>query len=254
VSESLAQKYWPSQNPIGKRLKISSDANDKNLPWVTVVGVAGNVRSQGQFAPFVPEIYVPYTQFPWILYPRQIVVRARSSPGAIVEAIRQEVLALDKDVPISEVSKLQDIVAGTIRQGRTVLWLLGAFAGLALVLSGIGIYSVICYAVSQRTHEIGIRMALGASQQMVTRMVVEQGSALAATGVALGLLGSLGMSRLLASLPGEARIPLLFNVAPFDPLTLASVSAILVLVALGACYLPARRASRVDPLTALRYQ
>jgi putative ABC transport system permease protein len=254
VSESLAQKYWPSQNPIGKRLKISSDANDKNLPWVTVVGVAGNVRSQGQFAPFVPEIYVPYTQFPWILYPRQIVVRAESSPGAIVEAIRQEVLSLDKDVPISEVSNMQDTVAGTIRQERTVMYLLGAFAGLALVLAGIGIYSVISYAVSQRTHEIGIRMALGASQPIVTRMVVKQGSVLAAIGVVLGLLGSLGISRLLTRLPGEARIPLLFDVAPFNPLMLASVSAILVLVALGACYLPARRASRADPLTALRYE
>lgn len=252
VSESLAQKYWPSQNPMGKRLKISSDANDKNLPWVTVVGVAGNVRSQGQFAPFVPEIYVPYTQFPWILYPRQIVVRAEPSPGAIVEAIRQEVLSLDKDVPISEVSDMQHTVAGTIGQERTVMCLLGAFAGLALVLAGIGIYSVISYAVSQRSHEIGIRMALGASQQIVTRMVVKQGSVLAAIGVSLGLLGSLGISRILASLPGEARIPLLFDVAPLDPLMLASVSAILGLVALGACYLPARRASRVDPLTALR--
>ena len=254
VSESLAQKYWPSQNPVGKRLKISPDANAKDLPWVTVVGVAGNVRSQGQFAPFVPEIYVPYTQFPWILYPRQIAVRTASSSTAVVEAIRQEVLALDKDVPISEVSELQDVVAGTIRQERTLMWLLGAFAGVALILAGMGIYSVISYAVSQRTHEIGIRMALGASQRMVIRMVVEQGSVLATMGVALGLLGSLAISRVLSRLPGEARIPLLFDVAPFDPPTLASVSALLVLVALAACYLPARRAARVDPITSLRYE
>jgi predicted permease len=252
VSESLAQKYWPGQNPVGKRLKISSDPNDKNLPWLSVIGVAGNVKSQGQFAPLIPEIYVPYTQFPWILFPRQIVVRTASNPAAIVDAIRHEVAALDKDVPISEVSSMQDVVAGTIRQDQTVMWLLGGFAALALILAGVGIFSVISYAVTQRTHEIGIRIALGASRQAVTRMMVRQGSVLAAIGVVIGLLGSLAISRVLSSLPLEVRTPLLFDVPPFDLLTLASVSAILVFVALLACYLPARRASRVDPMVALR--
>jgi putative ABC transport system permease protein len=254
VSESLARKYWPSQDPIGKRLKISSDANDKKLPWLSVVGVAGNVRSEGQFAPFIPEIYVPYTQFPWILYPRQIVVRTVSSPTALVEAIRQEVAALDKDVPISEVSSMNEIVAGTIRQERTVMLLLGTFAGLALILAAVGIYSVISYAVAERTHEFGIRMALGASQQAVIRMVVAHGLLLALIGVALGLIGALGITVVLSRLPVDIRIPLLFDVPPLDPLTLASVSVILILVALLACYLPARRATRVDPVVALRYE
>jgi putative ABC transport system permease protein len=252
VSESLVRKYWPDQNPIGKRLKISSDANDKNRPWLSVVGVAGNVRSEGQFAPFIPEIYVPCTQYPWILSPRQMVVRTASNPTAIVDAIRQVVEAMDKDVPISEVSTMEEIVAGTIRQQRTVMWLLGGFAALALILAALGIYSVISYAVMQRTHEIGIRIALGASQQEVIRMVVRQGMILAAIGVSLGLLGAWGMTRVLSGLPLDVRIPLLFDVRPLDPLTLASVTVVLVLIALVACYLPARRAARVDPMVALR--
>lgn len=254
VSESLARKYWPGQDPIGKRLKVSSDANDKKLPWLSVVGVAGNVRSEGQFAPFIPEIYVPYKQFPWILSPRQIVVRTASSPTALVEAIRQEVAALDKDVPISEVSSMSEIVAGTIRQEQTVILLLGTFAGLALVLAAVGIYSVISYAVAERTHEFGIRMALGATQQAVTRMVVAHGLVLALIGVVLGLIGALGITVVLSRLPVDIRIPLLFDVRPLDPLTLASVSVFLILVAMLACYLPARRATRVDPVVALRYE
>jgi predicted permease len=253
VSESLAHKYWPGQDPIGKRVKVSSDANDK-LPWLSLVGVAGNVRSEGQFAPFIPEIYVPYTQFPWILSPRQIVVRTVSSPAALVEAIRREVAALDKDVPISEVSSMNEIVAGTIRREQTVMLLLGAFAGLALILAAVGIYSVISYAVAERTHEFGIRMALGASQQAVTRMVMVHGSILALIGVALGLIGALGITVFLSRLPVDIRMPLLFDVRPLDPLTLGSASVILILVALLACYLPARRATRVDPVVALRYE
>lgn len=254
VSESLAQKHWPGENLTGKRLKIGSDANDPKVPWLTVVGVAGNVRSQGQFAPFVPEIYVPYTQYPWALSPRQIVVRTASNPAAIVEAIRQEVAAIDKDVPISEVITMKEVVAGRIRQEQTVMQLLGVFAALALILAGIGIYSVISYAVTQRTHEIGIRVALGASQPTITRMVVRQGLMLAAIGVVLGLAGALGITRILSSLPVEVRTSLLFDIRPFDPLTLGSVASILVFVAMAACYVPARRASRIHPMVALRHE
>jgi len=216
--------------------------------------VAGNVRSQGQFAPFVPEIYVPYTQYPWVLSPRQVVVRTAESPAAIVKAIREEMSAIDKDVPVSEVSTMKEIVAGPIRQEQTLMQLLAAFAALALALAGMGIYSVISYAVTQRTHEIGIRAALGASEQRITRMVVREGLVLAAIGVMLGLAGVLVITRMLSRLPVEVRVPLLFDVRPFDPATLASVSGILVLVALGACYLPAKRASRIDPMAALRHE
>jgi len=233
VSESLAEKYWPGENPVGKRLKMGSEASDAKAPWLFVVGVAGNVRSQGQFAPFVPEIYVPYTQYPWVLSPRQVVVRTAESPAAIVKAIREEMSAIDKDVPVSEVSTMKEIVAGPIRQEQTLMQLLAAFAALALALAGMGIYSVISYAVTQRTHEIGIRAALGASEQRITRMVVREGLVLAAIGVMLGLSGVLVITRMLSRLPVEVRVPLLFDVRPFDPATLASVSGIPFLVALG---------------------
>jgi putative ABC transport system permease protein len=255
VSQSLADKYWSGQNPIGKRLKIGSDPADKNLPWLSVVGVVGNVKSQGQVAPFVPEIYVPYTQFPWILHPRHIVLRTTAaSPSAIVRAIREEVANLDKEVPVADVTSLGEIVARRVRPNQTVMFLLGSFAALALVLAAIGIYSVISYAVSERTHEIGIRMALGADRPTVTRMVVKHGLRLTAIGVAAGLVGAFLITRLLSGLPVEARAPLLFDVRPLDPLTLLGVSALLVVVALIACYIPARRATRVPPTVALRYE
>src|ERR1700730_10326702 len=254
VSESLAGKYWPGLDPVGKRLKVSSDANDKHLPWLSVVGVAGNVRSEGQYSPFIPEIYVPYTQYPWILWPRHIIIRTTANPLAIVPAIRREVSALDKDVPVSDVSTMNEIVAGPMQQGQTVMWLLGAFAGLALVLAAIGIYSVISYAVTQRTHEIGIRMALGASHRDVATLVVRQGLVLSLIGVATGLLGAVGITRALSSLPFQTRWLLLFDVRPTDPLIFAVVSVILAAVAVLATFLPARRAAKVDPMVALRYE
>jgi putative ABC transport system permease protein len=254
VSESLARKYWPNQEPLGKRLKITSDANDNHLPWLSVVGVAGNVRSQGQYAPFIPEIYVPYTQYPWILSPRHIIIRTASNPLAIVPAIQREVATLDKDVPIANLSTMNEIVAGPMRQGRTLMWLLAAFAALALLLAGMGIYSVISYAVTQRTHEIGIRMALGATQRDVAGSVVRQGLSLTLMGICTGLLGAWAITRLLFTLPFQVRWLLLFDVRPTDPAMFGVVSAILAAVAMLASFLPARRATKVDPMVALRYE
>jgi putative ABC transport system permease protein len=254
ISESLAHKYWPDQNPIGKRLKMSSNADDKDQPWLSVVGVAGNVRSQGQYAPFIPEVYVPYTQYPWILWPRHIVVRTAASPAAILPAIRSEVAALNKDVPISDIITMKEVVAGPVQQGETLMWLLGAFAALALLLAAVGIYSVISYGVSRRTHEFGIRVALGANQRDVVGLVVKQGLLLTSVGVAVGLFAAFAIIRILSALPFQVRWLLLFDVRPADPLIFASVSVILAIVALLASYVPAWRASRVDPMVALRYE
>ena len=254
ISQSLAEKYWHGEDPIGKRLKMGSDGNDKAQPWLTVVGIAGNVRSKGQFAPFLPEIYVPYTQYPWVLWPHNILVRTAGDPLAIIPQIRREVAALDKDIPVSEISRMNQVVSGPIQQGQTIMWLLGAFAALALVLAAVGIYSVISYAVSQRIHEIGIRMALGATRRDVSALVVKQGSILTLIGVAAGLIVSAGITRALASLPFQTRWQLLFDVRPWDPLVLAAVTVILTIVALLASYLPARHAAKVDPMVALRYE
>jgi predicted permease len=254
VSESLAHKQWPGEDPIGKRLKVGADPTDKSLPWLSVVGVAGNVRSEGQYAPFIPELYVPYTQYPWILSPRHIMIRSSSSPTVIVPAIRREVMALDKDVPVSDVSTLKEIVVAPVRQGQTVMWLLGSFAALALVLAAVGIYSVISYAVTQRTHEIGVRMALGATYRDITTLVVKQGLLLALIGMGSGLVGAFGITQFLSRLPFEVRLRLLFDVRPTDPLTFMAVAATLSMVALLATYVPARRAARVDPTVALRYE
>jgi predicted permease len=254
VSESLSRKYWPGQNPLGRRLKISGDGDDKTQPWRVVVGVAGNVRTEGQYAPLIPEIYVPYTQYPWVLFPRNILVRTAGTPLSIVPQIREQLAGLDKDVPISDIAMMKEIAAGPVQEGESAMWLLSSLAGLALVLSGVGIYSVISYSVSQRTKEIGIRMAMGASHAKVERLVVKQGLLLTAIGLALGLLAAFGISRVFASLPFRMRWMLLFDVRPNDPLILGAVSAVLTAVAVLACFVPARRAAKVDPMVALRYE
>jgi putative ABC transport system permease protein len=174
--------------------------------------------------------------------------------SAIVPAIRHEIAALDKNAPVSEISTMKEIIAGPVLQGQTVMWLLGAFAALALILAAIGIYSVVSYAVTQRTHELGIRMALGADRRAVVNLVVQQGLFLAMIGVVTGLAGALAMARFVSSLPFEVRWLLLFDVPPTDTLTFVSVSAILTIVAFLASYVPARRAAKVDPMVALRYE
>jgi putative ABC transport system permease protein len=242
VNEELARRQWPGQNPIGKHLKLY----EKGKPWLTVVGVVGNVRSQWPTPDFFQEFYLPYTQYPWDLAPRNFVVRTSINPTSLAAAIQREVAALDKDQPVSDVRTLEHVVGEAVGPQRFAMQLLGAFAALALILASVGIYGVMAYSVSQRTHEIGVRMALGARPGNVLGMVVGKALILALTGAGIGLAGALGLTRLLSSL--------LYNVTPSDPLTLALVSLVLLGVSAFASYFPARRATRVDPIVALRYE
>ena len=242
VNEELARKQWPGQDPIGKRLRIGPPGR----PWRTVVGVVGNVRTEWPTADFFPEFYLPYTQYPWDLAQRHLVVRTALIPTDVASVIRREVAGLDKDQPISDVRTLEEVVGEGVGPQRFAMLLLGTFAALALVLASVGIYGVMGYSVSQRTHEIGIRMALGASQGNVLGMVVAQALALSLIGTGLGLAGAFGLTRLLSSL--------LYDVRPTDPLTFAAAPLVLVGVSALASYIPARRATKVDPCEALRYE
>jgi putative ABC transport system permease protein len=242
VNEELARRQWPGQNPIGKRLKVWGTG----YPWLTVVGVVGNVRTEWPASDFRQEFYLPYTQYPWDLAPRHFIVRTALNPTAVAAAIQREVTALDKDQPISDVRTLEQVVGEAVGPQRFAMMLLGAFAALALVLASVGIYGVMAYSVSQRTHEIGIRMTLGANRGNVLGMVVGEALVLALIGAGLGLAGALGLTRLLSSL--------LYTVRPTDPLTFALVALVLVGVSAFASYIPARRATRVDPIVALRYE
>jgi len=240
VNESLARKQWPDQDPIGRRLKMAAG----DSPWLTVVGVVGSVRTQWPYPGFLAELYVPYTQHPWVLSPRHLIVRTDSQPTAIAAAIRYEVSALDKDQPVSDVRLLSELAAEAVAQRHFTMMLLGVFAMLALVLAAIGIFGVMSYAVTQRSHEIGIRMALGADRKDILRLVIGQGLVLAAVGIVLGLAGALVLTRFLASL--------LYEVRPSDPTILGVVSVLLACVGVLACFIPARRAAHVDPLVVLR--
>jgi putative ABC transport system permease protein len=242
VNEELARRQWPGQNPLGKHMKV----NENGKPWLTVVGVVGNVRTQWPWPDFFQEFYLPYTQYPWDLAPRSLVVRTSMNPTSLAAAVQREVAALDKDQPVSDVRTLEHVVGEALGPQRFAMMLLGAFAALALVLASIGIYGVMAFAVSQRTHEIGIRMALGALGGNVLGMVVGEALVLALAGAGIGLAGALGLTRLLSSL--------LYNVSPSDPLTLALVCLVLLGVSALASYIPARRATRIDPIVALRYE
>jgi putative ABC transport system permease protein len=243
VNEELARRNWPGQDPIGMRLRTGTD---ENLPWLTVVGVAANVRTMGPDAEFQPELYIPYTQYPWLLSPRLMVVRTTVDPLAMTSSIRREVLTLDKNQPVSEIRTLDQVAGETAAQRQFLMVLLGIFAALALILAGVGIYGVLAYSVARRTHEIGVRMALGAARADVMKLVLAQGLRFAFFGVLAGLAGALLLTRVLASL--------LFGVSPTDPVTFALVTGLLALVAFLACYIPARRATKVDPMEALRYE
>jgi putative ABC transport system permease protein len=243
VNEELARRYWPGQNPLGKRLKTGTDPK---LPWLTVVGVAANVRTEGPDEGFEPELYIPYRQYPWLLDPRFFVVRTAGDPLAIAQAVRREVMALDSAIPIADVRPLDQIAGEPAAPRQFLMTLLTVFGALALVLAGVGVYGVMAYSVAQRTHEFGIRMALGAQRANVLRSVVTQGLLRAGIGLAIGGAAALALAHFMSSL--------LFQVQPTDPATFTAVALGLFGLALLACYIPARRATKVDPMVALRYE
>ncbi|MGH9731698.1 MAG: ADOP family duplicated permease [Candidatus Acidiferrales bacterium] len=241
VNQLLVNKYFHGANPLGQRLII--DMKDTNVPC-EIVGVVGDVREDGLSESVQPVAYWPFPELPYSAM--AIVVRSAGEPLALMPSIRAAVRDLDKDQPIAEVNSMEQLVAKSVADSRFTMVLLAAFAALALVLACVGIYGVMAYSVSQRTHEIGIRVALGAQRNDVLRLVLGQGTRLALAGVGIGIIAALALTRLMASL--------LYQVSATDPLTFVAVIALLIAVALAACYIPARRAMRVDPMVALRYE
>ena len=243
VSDTLAKRYWAGEDPVGRR--VSFGVNDKGeRDWTTIIGVAADVRQKGLHTDPRPEAYVPYTQAP-SRYATLVVGSALDSSG-LAASLGREVQAVDPDVPVYDVRTMREVLDGSLASRRFNMALLALFAVMAVLLAAVGLYGVLAYMVTQRTHEIGVRVALGAQKRDVLRLVVGQGMALALGGVVLGILGALALTRVLATL--------LVGVAVTDPWTFGAVAVLLAAVAFLACYVPARRAARVDPMIALRYE
>lgn len=243
VNEKLVRNSWPGQDPLGKQLRVGGDA-----PWLSVIGVAGDVLSQGADGGIHSEMYVPVGQYPWLQGPQHLVVRTSASvkPESLIRAVVEQIHRIDKDVPVTDVETMEQITLESIAEQRMVMALLVSFAGLALGLSTLGIYSVLSYSTAQRTREIGVRMALGAERGRVLRLVVGGGVGLAGLGLAIGIAAALLLTRLMTDL--------LYGVPATDPLTFVGVSAVLGASSILACYVPARRATKIDPMVALRYE
>jgi len=245
VNEAMARRHWPGENALGKRFRLGG--NESESPWLIIVGVAGDVRQMGLEVPGRAEMYVPYRQVaPFLFAPRDLAIRTAGDPLSLAAAVRREIWAVDKEQPVSRVRTMEEILEIEVSQRRFQTSLLTVFAALALLLAALGIYGVLAYGVTQRTGEIGVRLALGAGQSQVVRLVVGQGLQLAGLGVLLGLAASFAVTRLLDKL--------LFGVIPTDLGTFAAVTFGLLAIAALASYLPAQRAARVDPMTALRAQ
>jgi putative ABC transport system permease protein len=251
VNEALAHQCWPGENPIGKRIALMDSL--PNPRWLTVVGVAKNAKQEDWAATPYIEIYLPYLQNrDYLEDPHShycyltLVVRTSGDPASLASAIKSDVSALDKNVTVSQIQTMEQVITDANAQQRFYLFLLSAFAAVALILAAVGIYVVMSYSVSRRTHEIGIRMAVGANEGDVFKLITGQGMILALAGATAGLTGALLLTRLMSSL--------LYGVRSYDPLTFVVVSVVLTGVALAACHVPARRATKVDPMVALRYE
>jgi predicted permease len=246
INETMARQYWPGEKAIGKRFKLGGP--DANRPWMTIVGVAGDVRQMGIEEPVKAEMYVPYQQIKddqWFA-PRDLVIRTAVDPLSIVAATRREIHQVDPDQPISNIRTMDEVLGEETSSRRLGMTLLTIFAALALLLATLGIYGVLAYFVVQHTQEIGVRVALGAQRRDILRLVLKKGMLLALLGVGIGLGAAFALTRLMASL--------LYGVGTADPLTYAAIALLLTVVALFACYLPARRATKVDPMVALIYE
>ena len=240
VDQTLARQYWPNENPIGKRVKTGPIQSTN--PWLNIIGVVGDVKTDSLELQEAPHIYLSDFQAP--AYNSVIYLRTAGNPGTLGDAIRPEVEAVDPSVPVYAVRTMEDVIARSMAERRFALQILGFFAGVALLLASIGIYGVMAYTFSQRRHEIGIRMTLGAQPRDILRMALSEGMTLVAVGLGSGLVGALILTRFLRSM--------LYAVSPNDPLTFVALPALLAAVALLACFAPARRATQVDPLVALR--
>jgi putative ABC transport system permease protein len=239
INEALARSQWPNQDPIGKRFRIGFEKEPREI-----VGVVGSIKQTTLDAEVRPAMFMPHLQSP--NGGMTVLVRTTGEPLAIAAAVREQVRGLDKEVPVTHIRTMDQVFGASVAQPRFSMLVVALFALLALVLSAVGIYGVMAYSVSRRAHEIGVRMALGARRGQVLKLVLKEGMTLVALGIAIGLFGAFALTRLLATL--------LFGVSAKDPITFIAVSTLLAAVAFIACYIPARRATKVDPLVALRYE
>ena len=243
INQSMARQFWPDEDPIGKRIRFG----EPDAPWYSIVGIVGDIKHMGLEAQEGAAFYQPYAQkqfnfLRWLT----LVMRTDAEPTSMIAAARSQVQAVDKDQPVYEIATLEQLLSKSIAKPRFYTTLLGSFALLALILGAVGTYGVMSFSVNQRQHEIGIRLALGAGRGDIFKLVVARGLRLALAGVAIGLGGALALTRLMSSL--------LFGISPTDPVTFVVISLVLIGVALGACFVPARRATKVDPIVALRYE
>jgi hypothetical protein len=241
INETMAASFWPGEDPIGKRIQIY---DQQPMPWREIVGVVNDTKQFGLDAPTKPEIYVPFSQRPRAAM--TLIAHTATGPEQLADAMRAAVRAVDPEQPVYRVSTMEQFFSAEVAGPRATMYLMGALAVAALILAAVGIYGVMAYAVTQQTHEIGIRMALGATQRDVLGLVVRQGITLTLIGEAIGLVGAFALTRLMTGL--------LFGVSATDPVTFTVIALLLSGVALLACYIPARRATKVDPLVALRYE
>ena len=245
INETLAARYFPDEDPIGRRItQVGANQNDGDPEQWEIVGVIGDVHHSSLTKPATPELYLPFQQNSWSW--GNFMVRTTNDPTTLTRSFTNEIQTGDRTVPVTNVEPLTQAISNTVAQTRFYTFLFAVFGATGLILTMTGIYSVISYTASQRTQEVGIRMALGAQTRDVLRLIVRQGMATAMIGVAIGLAAAFGLTRLMTSL--------LFSVTATDPLTFVAIPIMLTGVALAACFLPARRAARVDPMVALRYE